>query len=201
MKLHGYLEQVLGNKGSISVLRVLVRYKGKVFTIRRLAKDAGISHTEASATIQDLEKFGIVQIQPVGRSHQIFLNKKSFLLAKIIEPVFRVEKESLGAVISIFKKHLSSRQIISAVVFGSVARGEETEDSDIDLLVISNDFEKAIGIVAKAVEEISLAFNTRVSHIVFSEKKIRAQRNSDLIRSIMEDHILISGKELADVIK
>ncbi|KEQ55688.1 hypothetical protein AAA799N04_01931, partial [Marine Group I thaumarchaeote SCGC AAA799-N04] len=40
MKLHQYLEKALGNKVTISVLRTLVRYKGKIFTIRRLAQDA-----------------------------------------------------------------------------------------------------------------------------------------------------------------
>ena len=74
MKLHEYLEQVLGNKISVSVLRVLVYHKGKIFTIRRLAEDAGASHPEVSTTVEELEKFGIVQIQPVGRAHQISLN-------------------------------------------------------------------------------------------------------------------------------
>lgn len=104
MKLHKYLEKVLGNKGSISVLRTLVDHKGRIFTIRRLAEDACISHTEAAATIGDLEKFGIVQVQPVGKAHQISLNKKSYVLAKIIEPIFKVEQNTLQEIISILKK-------------------------------------------------------------------------------------------------
>ncbi|MDE1728928.1 MAG: hypothetical protein KGH81_07110, partial [Thaumarchaeota archaeon] len=66
MKLHKYLEQVLGNKIAISTLRVLVHYKGRIFTIRSLAQDAGASHPEVSATVAELEKFGVVQVQPVG---------------------------------------------------------------------------------------------------------------------------------------
>lgn len=201
MKLHKYLDQVLGNKGSISVLRTLVGHKGRVFTIRRLAEDAGISHTEAAATVEDLEKLGIVQIQPVGKAHQISLNKKSYVLNKIIEPIFKVEQNSLQEVISILKKNLISKKIISAVIFGSVTRGEEKEDSDIDLLIISNDYDQAIEIVSKIIEEISLTFHTKVSHMIFSEKQLRSKRNSDLINSIIKDHILIVGKELMDVIK
>ncbi len=104
MKLHKYLEQLLGNKGSISVLRTLVGHKGRIFTIRQLAEDADISHTEAAATIGDLEKFGIVQVQPVGKAHLISLNKKSYLLNKIIEPIFKVEQNTLQEVISTLKK-------------------------------------------------------------------------------------------------
>jgi len=200
MKLHAYLEQVLGNKGSISVLRSLVRYKGRIFTIRRLAEDAGISHTEATATIKDLEKFGIVQVQPVGKAYQISLNKKSYLLNKIIEPIFKVEQNTLQDVISILKKNLVSKKIVSAVIFGSVARNEEKEDSDIDLLIVSNDYDDAIEIVSKVIEEVSLMFHTKISHIIFSEKQIQSKRKSDLINSIIKDHILIAGKELVDII-
>lgn len=201
MKLHVYLEQVLGNKGSISVLRTLVGHKGRIFTIRRLAEDAGISHTEAAATIGDLEKFGIVQVQPVGKAHQISLNKKSFLLNKIIEPIFKVEQNTLQEVISILKRNLVSKKIISAVIFGSVARSEEKEDSDIDLLIISNDYDTAIEIVSKVIEEISLMFHTTISHMIFSEKQLQSKRKSDLINSIIKDHILITGKELMNIIK
>ncbi|MHB8545715.1 MAG: nucleotidyltransferase family protein [Nitrosotalea sp.] len=201
MKLHKYLEQLLGNKGSISALRTLVGHKGRIFTIRRLAEDAGISHTEAAATIGDLEKFGIVQVQPVGKAHQISLNKKSYLLNKIIEPIFKVEQNTLQEVISILKKNLVSKKIISAVIFGSVARSEEKEDSDIDLLIISNDYDTAIEIVSKVIEGISLMFHTKISHMIFSEKQLQSKLNSDLINSIIKDHILITGKELVNIIK
>ncbi len=201
MKLHMYLEQVFGNKGSISVLRSLVRHKGRVFTIRRLAEDADISHTEAAATIRDLEKLGLVHVQPVGKAHQISLNKKSYLLNKIVEPIFAVEQNTLKQVISILKKDLVSKKIISAVIFGSVARNEEKEDSDIDLLIISNDYDVAIGIVSKVVEEIFLGFHTAVSPIIFSEKQLLSKQKGDLINSIIKDHILIAGRELENIIK
>lgn len=201
MMLHKYLEQVLGNKGSISVLRALIGHRGRVFTIRGLAEDAGISHTEAASTINDLEKLGIVQIQPVGKAHQISLNKKSYVLNKILEPIFKVEQNSLQEILTILKKNLGSKKIISAVIFGSVARGEEKEDSDIDLLIISNDYDQAIEYVSKIAEEISLLFHIKVSHMIFSEKQIRSKKNSDLINSIIKDHILITGKDLADIVK
>ncbi len=201
MMLRRYLEQVLGNKGSISVLRTLIGHRGRVFTIRLLAEDAGISHTEAASTVNDLEKLGIVQVQPVGKAHQISLNKKSYVLNKIIEPIFKAEQQSFQEVMVILKKNLDSKKIISAVVFGSVARGEEKKDSDIDLLIISNDHDLAIESASKISEEISLMFHAKISHMIFSEKQLRSKKNSDLINSIIKDHILITGKELADIIK
>ena len=196
MNLHEYLEQVLGNKIAISILRVLVHYKGKIFTIRRLAQDAGASHPEVSATVEELERFGIVQIQPVGRAHQVSLNEKSYVLKEIIEPILRAEEKTLARVISILKDNLNTRKIISSVIFGSVSKGEEKEDSDIDFLVISNDFDHATEAISNASEHIALCFHTRVSPIIFTKKKFLSKKKGDLIHSILSNHIHIAGLEL-----
>ena len=199
MKLHKYLEQVLGNKIAISTLRVLVHYKGRIFTIRSLAQDAGASHPEVSATVTELEKFGIVQIQPVGRAHQISLNEKSYVLNEIIEPILQVEEKTVTKVISILKGHLNTKKIISSVVFGSISKGEEKEDSDIDVLVISDDYDHAIEAIANASEDVALGFHTRVSPIVFAKKEFLSKKKGDLIRSILSNHIHITGLELEKI--
>ena len=197
MKLHKYLEQALGNKISIRVLRVLVDHKGKIFTIRRLAEDAGASHPEVSATIDELEKFGIVQIQPVGRAHQISLNEKSYVLKEVIEPILKAEKKTRDKVILVLKNYLDTKKIISTAIFGSVSKGEEKEDSDIDVLVISNDFEHAAVLISNASQEIFLKFHSKISPIIFSESEFKLKKKKNtLIRSILDNHIMIYGKDL-----
>jgi len=202
MKLHNYLEQVIGNKIAISVLRALVRYKGKIYTVRGLAEDAKASHPEVSKTLNELEKFGVVQIQPVGRAYQISLNEKSYVLNKIIKPILKAEERTLDEVISILKSHLSTKKITSAVIFGSVAKRAERDDSDIDVLVISNDFDHSISVISAAALEISQRFQSKVSHIIFSESQLRSKKkDGELVQSILDDHILVCGKELVSVLK
>ena len=197
MKLHKYLEQALGNKIFISVLRVLVHHKGKIFTIRRLAEDAGASHPEVSATVEDLEKFGIVQIQPIGRAHQVSLNEKSYVLKEIVEPILKAEEKTLDKVILILKNHLGTKKIISAAIFGSVSSGEEKEDSDIDVLIISDDFEHASMLISNAGQEIFLKLHSKVAPIIFSESEFKSKKKKNaLIRSILNNHIMIYGKDL-----
>ena len=199
MKFHAYLEGVLGTKAGISTMRQLVKYRGKVYTIRTLAKDAGISSVEASRTVAQLERYGIVVIQPVGRSHQVQLNDKSYLLRKIITPVFTAEDDTLAELRRVLARHLSAKKILSAVIFGSVARGEEGDDSDIDLMVISDDFDYATGAVANAREEVEKTFHTGLSPMVFTKKKLIRKKNEDLVRSILADHVLVAGKELVQI--
>ncbi|MEX0657002.1 MAG: nucleotidyltransferase domain-containing protein [Nitrosopumilaceae archaeon] len=201
MKLHNYLEQVIGNKIAVSILRTLVKYRGKIYTIRRLAEDAGASHPEVSKTLGELEKFGIVQIQPVGKAHQVSLNEKSYVLVKIIEPILKAEEKTLVEVISVLKIHFGTKKIISASIFGSVAVGKEKDDSDIDVLVICNDSDHAISAISDASREISLKFQSKLSHIVFSRSQFRSKKNAALIQSILDNHIMIYGKELASILK
>lgn len=202
MKLHGYLEQLLGSRASISVLRTLIRYKGKIFTIRRLAQDAGVSHTRVSETVSELERFGVIQIQPIGRSHQISLNEKSYVLRKVIEPMFASEEQTLEHVIMALRKHMDTKKIISAALFGSVSKGKEREDSDIDLLVISNDYEHANTVVSNASEEVFVRFHAKVSPIILSETKLKTKKKTDLVRSILDDgYMMIHGKQLETILK
>lgn len=201
MKLHIYLEQLLGSKPSIRVLRTLVRYKGKVFTIRRLAREAGISHPKASETISKLEHIGVVQIQPIGRSHQITLNEQSHILKKVVEPMFVAEEQTFDQVIHSLKNHLSTEKIISAVVFGSASRGLEKEDSDIDVFVVSDDFDGAAEAISDASKEIFAKFHGNVSPIIFSETEFKLKVKSSFVRSILDGHLMVCGKNLGDVLK
>ncbi len=193
MRFHNYLEQLLGNRASISILRALFEYKGRVFTVRRLAGTANISHTEANQTIGRLEKFGIIKVQPVGKAYQISLNDKSYILNQIIKPIFAAENKTLETLVWVLKKYLDTKKVISAAVFGSVVKGEDKEDSDIDLLVISDDPEYVYTIIGKVKTELPEIFHGNISPIVFSKKEFISKKRGDLVRSILDNHIMIAG--------
>lgn len=201
MQLHTYLEPLLGSKVSIRLIRALVKYPGKIFTVRKLAEVAGVSPSEAALAVQELEKFGILTIQPVGRSYLISLNDKSYILNRILRPTVKAEEDTLHELVSILKRHLiTDKSIMSAVLFGSVAIGRERKDGDVDLLVISNDFEAASSIVSKAGEEISLVFNSRLSPIIMNEKELTSKKNDRLINSILNGYVVVVGRDLKEMI-
>lgn len=196
MILHRYLEQVLGNKVAITLLRTMIDYRGKIFTIRGLADEARVSPNETALVIHDLEKFGIVKIQPIGRAYQLELNKESYLLKKIIEPIIKAEKNTINELVQVLRQHLDTKKIVSAAVFGSVVKGEEKIDSDIDLLVISNDRDHAITMISNASRQVFSLFHGGISPLVFTEKEFNAKQKGSLIQSIIDNHILICGKKI-----
>lgn len=202
MKLQGYLEQLLGNKTAIALSRALLSHRGKVFTVRGLADTAGVSPSETSVIVKNLEEAGVIKLQPVGRSFLVTLNEKSFLLQKILTPVIKAEKETLSELTKLLKRCFYRREGIDSVyLFGSVAKGEERRDSDVDLLVISDDFERASEVISQAREEVADVFNKQLSPLIFSKRELATKKkvNDELIQSIIENHILITGKDLVGV--
>lgn len=196
MLLHGYLEEMLGNKVAIALLRTMVNYRGKIFTIRGLAEEAKVSPNETALIIHELENFGIIKIQPVGRAYQLELNKKSYILNKVIEPMIEAEKNTFGELLVLLKKYLDTKKIISAVIFGSAVKGQEKIDSDIDLLVISNDHDHAIAQISEASEQVFSTLHGNLSSIIFTDKEFKTKQKGSLIRSIIDNHILICGKRI-----
>ena len=97
MLFHRYLEEIMGNKPALSMLRAMVRQKGMIFTVRRLADEAKISINECALTTQHLERFGIINIQPIGKAYHLTLNEKSYILNQIIQLIFDAEKNTIQA--------------------------------------------------------------------------------------------------------
>jgi len=201
MKFHAYLEQLFSGRVSISLVRALLTYRGKIFTIRGLARVAKVSPAEAAVVAEKLEERGIIRIQPVGRSYQILLNEKSYVLNKIVKQTILAEEKTLDALISVLKKNLNNKKIISVCLFGSVAMKTEKEDSDVDLLVISNDFEMASVVLARTRDEISQIFGNRLSPIVFTETELREKKNGNLVKSILNSYIIIHGKDIRELVQ
>lgn len=196
MLLHRYLEQVLGNKTVITLLRTMITYRGKIFTVRGLADEANVSTNETALVVHDLEKMGIIKIQPIGRAYHLELNEKSYILNEIIEPAINAEKNTMNELIQVLRKYFDTKKIITAAIFGSVASVEEKIDSDIDLFIISNDHDHAITLVSEASKQVSIRFNGMLSQMIFTEKEFKAKQKGSLVRSIIDNHILICGKKI-----
>ena len=55
-----------------------------------------------------------------------------------------------------FANAIKSDKIIKIILFGSVAREEDTEDSDIDILIISNEWEQIDSLITDEVFKVVL---------------------------------------------
>ena len=187
MALQDYTIEMLGSKATLRVLKTLLHYRGKIFTIRELARTAGLSHPETSKVVKELEKKGVVKLQAVGKAYQVSLNEESYILKSIIEPMFKAEKNTLSSIVSTIKPFFMNERISSVAIFGSVAKGLEKDTSDIDLLVITEDKEFANERVSSANAATVSKFGFALSPLIMRKGRFIRESKTEIRSSFMTD--------------
>jgi len=112
-------------------LSVIFRFPTKGFTVREIARLIKVSPPTAASIAKTLEDKDLIKVKKERAQHKIFgnLENENFRELKRIYNIFYLSglKDSLV-------KELKPNTI---VVFGSYSKGEDTEDSDIDIFVDS----------------------------------------------------------------
>ena len=125
-----------------------------------------------------------------GNSSAVILPRAWLNKEVRIELVKKTDETILSDVIDILKGHLLLRDVIGVYLTGSYARGEESENSDIDILVITKDIDREmtsegvynILIVSKALLEQKLSYDLLpVGQMIREAKPLL---NSDYLDSV-----------------
>jgi predicted nucleotidyltransferase len=117
-----------------ALLQTLARLEQPV-TRRQLAAAAGVSSSNASGVIEELIQTGLVSEAVAGRASMVELNRSHLAAAPLLALA-----GLRGELIRRLRERLSQwPDLIGAWLFGSVARGDAGQDSDIDLLIVADD--------------------------------------------------------------
>ena len=82
-------------------------------------------------------------------------------------------------------------QLVSVILYGSVARGESREDSDIDVLCVLRspfDYDEAIRETSELTAKLSLAHEVVISRVFVSEKDL-GERNLPFFINVRREGI------------
>lgn len=90
-----------------------------------------------------------------------------------------------------FAKSINSDDIIQIILFGSVARGDDDEDSDIDILIITNHEDKIHSKVAKEVATIILDKEELISPHIMTEEHFNKIKPYSFISNVMKDGVIL----------
>jgi len=201
MRLHRYLEDVLGSKAKVKILRELFKYTTKSFTIRELAKSIKtVSHTGVRKALGDLQGANLIKIEHHGQSNLISLNRES-VISNVLITLFEKESKTFYHDFILELKKAVPSSVVSCAIFGSFARGAEKPDSDVDVLFITGDKE----LVHKFVEEKSQIFTKKFGNVVtpyiMSRKEFVRKKNMPFVKGILENHKMIKGEDLWKLIQ
>lgn len=128
------LNNIFSSRSGISILRSLFNYTTGI-TGREISRLTGYSPKACHETLTSLEKFNIIKRIRGGRDHLFSLNRDHYLYKNILSSSFEVENNYLNTIKDDLKKNLKN-YCISAYIFGSIARGEDTPESDFDICLV-----------------------------------------------------------------
>jgi predicted nucleotidyltransferase len=164
---------------------------------RQIARAAGISPTTAGDALADLEAVGITHSESVGRSYQWTLIQGNLLVEKLRE-LSQLRDDRAGEIIA----KAVGEEPVSIALFGSTARGESGADSDVDLLLVANDFEQEIRFRRRTRQVICALqplLGRQINVVVIDVDQMRKQRDSGTWKEIIRDGRLLRGHSIQEL--
>jgi predicted nucleotidyltransferase/DNA-binding HxlR family transcriptional regulator len=194
MRFHEPLDDILGNRTQIKLLRLLSRTRS-AHTGRELARLIDLSHNSTRYALDELERNGLIVKQQAGRSNLYSLDEDNIIFTEILSPAFKLEEDLLGEVARIFSDKLGE-DLVATILFGSVAKGEEHPNSDIDLVLVFGDEVNPADRedeVAEASLQVAKLFGNQVSTILLKNTDFERKKNArrGLWREIAETGLSI----------
>ena len=90
-----------------------------------------------------------------------------------------------------FANAINSDKIIKIILFGSVARGDDHEESDIDILIISNHREDIDDIISEEIAWIMYDKQELISAHVINEDLFNKTKNFSFLTNVLKDGVAI----------
>lgn len=152
-------------KGSEKMLRVLLEYPERRFSINELSKAAKVPFGTAWNVVNEWEASGIVRTEKIGRAVAVSLGSGPYLetARKLLELSVSAQRAALKAI----ARRLRKAGVKEAYLFGSVAEGREKPGSDIDIALVAP---KGFGPGEEALELHEL-LSVKAVFLTFRSKK------------------------------
>lgn len=174
MRFHHLAETLLTSPARIAVLKSLLRALGREWTGRELARASGVS---APQTMEALYRFydeALVRQRRAGRVSLWTLDRGHFLVDRL-RPLLELDPASRQELLRALEAGLEGSGASEAFLFGSVARGDEDPNSDVDLLVVFPDKRRAAawkGRLRDLEAEILARFGNPVQALVYTARQV-----------------------------
>ncbi|MCJ7652422.1 MAG: nucleotidyltransferase domain-containing protein, partial [Actinobacteria bacterium] len=168
------------------------------FTGRELARLIGYSHNQTRLALEELERNGLVIRQRAGRSNLYSLDNENIIVTDLLAEGFVLEDTLLNRLADIYLEEVG-KDLVSIILFGSIAQAEEKPESDIDLVLVVKD-KANLKTLEDRVSDASLIvtrrFGNQASPIVIKKADFekKTKQKSGLWRDVVDTGIeLIPG--------
>jgi len=185
------LQALFTSKVRIELLSTFFLHDERDFYVRELERITGEDYKNITLELRNLEGIGLLYSRKQGNLKYYGLNKE-FLLYEELKSIIA---KTRGAAPTLKEVLLKQKDIDFAFIYGSLASGENTAKSDIDLMVIGKIRLEDLLTLLRDPERV-LARDINPSLYDFSEIKKRLKENDPFITQVLNSpRILLVGDE------
>lgn len=186
------ISETLFGKVRCAVLALLFAHPDEGFYLRQIEKMISTSHGAVHRELGKLVKIGLVL--RTGRGNQVYYqaNRKS----PVFDEIRGLMVKTTG-VADVLRNALApiADQIDAAFIYGSVARGTENAESDVDVMIIGDvSFGEVVTSISQAEEQLRREINPFVFTASELEQRIRDKEH--FMTSVMQEpRIMLIGDD------
>lgn len=164
------------------------------FHLNELRRLTGLGSASLQRELGKLATAGLVRSEKVGNLRRFQANTQS----PVYEELAALTRKTLGAQPLLREALAPMRSKVDlALIYGSIAKGTDTAESDIDLLVVGNDL--LLSDVLKLLLPVESQLGRKINPTLYTPaeyKRRRAQKHSFLNRVLAEPVIPLIGETL-----
>ena len=188
----GVISKVLFGRSRRSILVLLYGHADQQFYLREIARRAGTGIGATQRELEQLTEAGLIHRVRQGRQPYYQANRKNAIFAELKSILAKT-----SGIPDILLEGLAAlqNQIKLAFVYGSIARGEETGSSDVDLMVVG---EVSFSDVVSALGKVEAKLGREINPAVYDPREFREKltaKNQFLSTVAKEKKLFVIGDE------
>jgi predicted nucleotidyltransferase len=182
------IEKLFSSKTRTRLLLLFLFNQNKEFHLRELAGLIKVTPIYVSKELNNLKQLGIVNASKKGNLSIFSVNTNCVFLNEL--KLIFMKTDFIG---NLLKEKLEEKAEY-AFIFGSFAKGTESENSDIDLFLISEIKEEKLIELIQNIEEKT---KREINYILWNKKTFtERKKNNHLLKTIKKEPIImIIGEE------
>ena len=184
------LKSLIASKTRQTLLKAFFEIPDREYYTRQLASMYHISVGTLHRELQKLNTSGILKARKIGNIKLFSLNKQNPIYEEIKNIIYKTE-----GVIKFIKDAISDiKGIKVAFIYGSLAKGDERQDSDVDIFLIGDNIDENELVIR--ISSLEKKLFKEVNYTRYSEseyKKEKKKRNSFILEVIKGKKIFIKG--------
>lgn len=188
MKFNFSPEEIINSKIKIKIVTFLLNHEAAM-SEREIASVLNVSHMSINRMLKELAYINFVNFVTIGKAHLWKVNRGSYAfktLSQLIKDISKI-KEPLEDLKKTILEHLSGATVKEVVLFGSVARGLESENSDIDIFILVQNLKmkkKIEPFIERLSNKCFDLYGNRLAPFILTEHEFKQRKNLSVIQEI-----------------